>query len=62
VSVWIFFLLMPNRARVVLEVDGQHHYANNNGKASPSKYAEMMAEDRKIRLRGYEVYRFGGQS
>jgi hypothetical protein len=54
-----FLFLFPNRARVVLEVDGIHHYANGDGRASPSRYAEMMAEDRKIRLNGYEVYRFG---
>ncbi|HEX5200331.1 MAG TPA: hypothetical protein VFW27_10375 [Actinoplanes sp.] len=28
--------------------------------ASPRRYAEMVAEDRALRLRGYEVYRFGG--
>jgi hypothetical protein len=55
-----FLLLMPNRVRVVIEVDGQHHYADSGGGASPAKYSEMVAEDRKIRLRGYEVYRFGG--
>lgn len=55
-----FLLLLPNRARVVLEVDGKQHYSEDDGQASPAKYSEMMAEDRKIRLRGYEVYRFGG--
>jgi very-short-patch-repair endonuclease len=56
-----FLLLLPNRARVVIECDGVQHYANDNGSASPRRYAEMVAEDRQLRLRGYEVYRFGGQ-
>jgi very-short-patch-repair endonuclease len=56
-----FLLLLPNRARVVIECDGVQHYANDNGSASPRRYAEMVAEDRELRLRGYEVYRFGGQ-
>jgi hypothetical protein len=54
-----FLLLLPNRVRVVLEVDGQQHYSVN-GKASPQLYAEMVSEDRKLSLSGYEVYRFGG--
>jgi hypothetical protein len=53
-----FLLLFPQRARVVLEVDGQHHYADG-GRPSPRGYAQMMAEDRRLRLRGYELYRFG---
>jgi hypothetical protein len=35
------------------------HYSEN-GKASPKLYAEMVAEDRRLRLAGYELYRFGG--
>lgn len=54
-----FLMLFPENVRVVLEVDGRQHYAEGN-RASPRLYAEMMAEDRRIRLRGYEVYRFGG--
>jgi very-short-patch-repair endonuclease len=44
---------------VVLEVDGKQHYANGDT-ASPTLYSEMVAEDRRLRLSGYEVYRFGG--
>ncbi|GIF01572.1 hypothetical protein [Paractinoplanes rishiriensis] len=61
-----FLLLLPNRIRVVIEWDGAQHYADDtvlaHGRrhASPRRYAEMMAEDRALRLRGYEVYRFGG--
>ena len=55
-----FLLLLPGRRRVVLEVDGRHHYASDAGIASPSRYALMVREDRRLRLAGYEVYRFGG--
>ncbi|HEV7943824.1 MAG TPA: hypothetical protein VGP17_13630 [Solirubrobacteraceae bacterium] len=56
------FLLLPtNRARIVIEVDGKQHYADESGRASPQRYAEMVREDRAIRLDGYEVYRFGGK-
>lgn len=54
-----FLLLLSGGARVVIEVDGQHHYAVD-GQASPALYAEMIAEDRMLGLRGYDVYRFGG--
>jgi very-short-patch-repair endonuclease len=55
-----FLLLLPHRARVVIECDGKQHYANDDGRADPRRYAAMMAEDRDLRLKGYEVYRFGG--
>ena len=55
-----FLMLLPNEHRVVIELDGKQHYSTASGKASPKLYGEMMAEDRRIRLAGYEVYRFGG--
>ncbi|MFA1551878.1 hypothetical protein [Actinomadura chokoriensis] len=55
-----FLLLLPHRARVVIECDGKQHYASDDGRADPRRYAAMMAEDRDLRLKGYEVYRFGG--
>ncbi|MFC8041541.1 hypothetical protein ACFUOZ_19490 [Paenarthrobacter sp. NPDC057355] len=55
-----FLLLMSGRRRVVLEVDGVQHYSENNV-PRPDLYAKMVAEDRKLRLNGYEVYRFGGK-
>ena len=55
-----FLLLLPHNARAVIECDGKQHYADDNGRASPRRYAAMMAEDRDLRLKGYEVYRFGG--
>ncbi|MFI6816103.1 hypothetical protein ACIBG7_27115 [Nonomuraea sp. NPDC050328] len=54
-----FLLLLPHDVRIVIELDGQQHYAEGEI-ASPRLYAEMVAEDRKLRLKGYEVYRFGG--
>ncbi|WP_433474932.1 hypothetical protein ACQPZP_40690 [Spirillospora sp. CA-142024] len=55
-----FLLLLPHRARVVIECDGKQHYAGDDGHADPRRYAAMMAEDRDLRLKGYEMYRFGG--
>jgi very-short-patch-repair endonuclease len=61
-----FLMLLPHRARVVIECDGVQHYAddqrlpNSRRYANPHRYAEMVAEDRELRLAGYEVYRFGG--
>lgn len=56
-----FLLLLPHRARVVIEVDGRRHYADDSGRAEPDRYAQMMAEDRALTLTGYEVYRFGAE-
>jgi hypothetical protein len=55
-----FLLLLPPRVRIVIECDGRQHYADESGRAESQRYAEMVAEDRELRLRGYEVYRFGG--
>ena len=56
-----FLMLLPNDQRVVIEVDGRQHYASgkNMENPDPDRYAEMVREDRRLRLRGYEVYRFG---
>lgn len=54
-----FLLLLSSHERIVIEVDGKQHYAEGDT-ASPKRYAAMVAEDRKLRLSGYEVYRFGG--
>lgn len=54
-----FLILFADRNRAVIEVDGKQHYAEGDY-ASPARYAEMVAEDRRLRLAGYEVYRFGG--
>ncbi|WP_261562608.1 hypothetical protein [Frankia tisae] len=55
-----FLLLLPHRARVVIECDGKQHYADPGGRADSGRYAAMVREDRELRLKGYEVYRFGG--
>lgn len=58
-----FLMLLPNRVRVVIEVDGQQHYSIEvNGKTwpSPAVYADTVRGDRDLRLAGYEVYRFSG--
>lgn len=55
-----FLLLLPRHDRVVIEIDGIQHYAKD-GVADPTRYAEMVSEDRSLRLAGYEVYRFGGR-
>ncbi len=61
-----FLLLLPYRKNIVIEIDGQQHYSEKDKanpqlyKASPKLYAEMVAEDRRLRLAGYELYRFGG--
>ena len=53
-----FLLLFSDAGRVVIEVDGSQHFAED-GKPSLARYAEMVAADRDLRLAGYEVYRFG---
>lgn len=56
-----FLFLLKNRARVVVEIDGKHHYADEeNGQANVYKYAAMVKEDRELKLKGYEVFRLGG--
>jgi hypothetical protein len=54
-----FLLLLPGGRRVVLEVDGKMHYAEDSGEASSKRYSEMVSGDRDLRLAGYDVYRFG---
>lgn len=54
-----FLLLMPQGIRVVVEVDGRHHYADADGLADVQRYARMAMADRDLKLAGYEVFRFG---
>ncbi|MFE2305053.1 hypothetical protein [Streptomyces sp. NPDC059411] len=53
-----FMMLAPGGRRVVLEVDGMHHYSKG-GQPSREEYAKNVKGDRELRLQGYEVYRFG---
>lgn len=55
-----FLMILPNLKRVIIEIDGKQHYAREDGRADTKRYAEMVRVDRDLRLRGYEVYRFGG--
>ncbi|MFI6938478.1 hypothetical protein ACIBI4_04320 [Streptomyces sp. NPDC050418] len=55
-----FLLLLPDGQRVVLEVDGSQHFTRDRGRTpDTAKYARMAAADRDLKLRGYEVFRFG---
>lgn len=54
-----FLMLFSDRKRVVIEVDGKQHYAVGET-ATPRLYSEMVAEDRRLKLAGYQVFRFGG--
>ncbi|MFD0223238.1 hypothetical protein ACWGPD_34310 [Streptomyces hirsutus] len=62
-----FLLLLPGGVRIVIEVDGKHHYArevpkgSDNWEVAADLYSKMVAEDRTLRLKGYEVFRFGGK-
>lgn len=53
-----FLILLPSRQRIVIEVDGKHHFSEND-RPSLKAYADMVSADRELRLAGYEVYRFG---
>jgi len=61
-----FLLMLEQGVRIVIEIDGRHHYAVRDPSAperyiaNAQLYAEMAMEDRRLRLMGYEVYRFGG--
>jgi very-short-patch-repair endonuclease len=55
-----FLLLLRHGQRVVLEVDGSHHYSSPDGtRPAPARYAAMARADRELKLSGYEVFRFG---
>ena len=53
------FLMLINGHRIVIELDGKQHYSEDD-KPSPKKYADLVEYDRKMKLLGYDVYRFGG--
>jgi very-short-patch-repair endonuclease len=54
-----FLLLMPHGQRVVLEVDGSHHFTSPDGQPDAVKYADSVRGDRDLKLSGYDVFRFG---
>jgi hypothetical protein len=53
-----FLMLLPGGHRIVLEVDGTHHYATGR-LADPAAYATTMRGDRDLKLARYDVFRFG---
>lgn len=70
-----FLMLFSDKERVVIEIDGKQHYSEEQELevitkegfskvkkdiASSKKYAEMVEDDRKLKLYGYNVFRFGG--
>ncbi|MCG8313787.1 MAG: hypothetical protein MI976_11270 [Pseudomonadales bacterium] len=54
-----FLMLLPYGIRVVIEVDGKHHYSDQSGNADVGRYAGLVSADRDLKLAGYEVFRFG---
>jgi very-short-patch-repair endonuclease len=55
-----FLLLLPGGRRVVIEVDGVQHYADDAYRADTRRYARLVTGDRELKLAGYDVYRFAG--
>jgi very-short-patch-repair endonuclease len=49
-----FLLLLPGCQRIVIEVDGKHHFTENDH-PSLKVYADMVSADRELRLAGYEI-------
>jgi hypothetical protein len=54
-----FLLLLRHGQRVVIEVDGAHHFTGPDGRPNGARYAENIRGDRDLKLSGYEVFRFG---
>jgi hypothetical protein len=54
-----FLLLLSHDVRIVIEVDGLQHYADEERRGDPLRYAAMVRTDRELRLSGYDVFRFG---
>ena len=50
-------MLLPGGQRIVLEVDGTHHYATGP-LADPAVYAATIRADRDLKLARYDVFRF----
>jgi very-short-patch-repair endonuclease len=54
-----FLLIFSKKDRIIIEIDGKQHYSIGD-KSNPKLYSEMVSEDRELKLKGYDVYRFGG--
>ena len=60
-----FCLIMPSNKKIIIEVDGIHHFAEKeNGKwiASDKKYASQCKFDNEWQLRGNEIYRISNRA
>ena len=53
-----YLMLLQSGARIVIEIDGQHHYSSGE-RPDSKRYAAMAKADRDLKLCGYDVYRFG---
>ena len=56
-----FLTTASARVRIVIEVDGKAHYANDAGRADATRYSAMVRADRGLKLAGYEVFHFGAE-
>lgn len=57
-----FMMILPNKEKVIIEIDGIGHYANENkGKwyADSNKFSVDRKFDREMQFQGYKVFRFG---
>ena len=50
-------MLLPDRQRIVIEVDDKHHFSEGD-LPSLNIYADMVSADRELRRAGHEVDRF----
>src|SRR4051812_18883310 len=54
-----FLMFAPKGHKILLEVDGPRHIADDDGRASLDRYAAQLAADRALVLHGFTIFRFG---
>jgi very-short-patch-repair endonuclease len=54
-----FLMFAPQGRKILLEVDGPHHIADDDGRASLGRYAAQLAADRALVLQAFTIFRFG---
>src|SRR5215213_4662478 len=54
-----FLMFAPKGHKILLEVDGPRHIADDDGRASLDRYAAQLAADRALVLQGFTIFRFG---
>lgn len=52
-------MFSPKGRKILLEVDGPRHIADDDGRASLGRYAAQLATDRALVLQGFTIFRFG---